>query len=63
MLSGSPAIRPTLAAAQPSIGYERWTNPNAGSGFDCGLTTKQVFQNYADQMVIGLPARRPRTRA
>src|SRR5687767_9265125 len=47
LLSGSGAIRPALAAAQPPIGYERWTGPDAGSDVDFGLTTEQVFQKYA----------------
>ena len=48
---GGPAIRPALAAAQPPIGYERWTVADADSGVDYGLTTKQVFQKYAQPMV------------
>jgi hypothetical protein len=59
VLGGSPAIRPALATAQPPIGYERWTNPDAVSGVDFGMTQGQVFQKYADQLVIGLPAPAP----
>jgi hypothetical protein len=47
LLSGSPAIRPALATLQSPIGYERWTNPDANSDVDFGLTTEQVFQKYA----------------
>jgi hypothetical protein len=59
LIGGSAAMRPAQAAAQPPIGYERWTNPDADSGVDFGLTATQVFQQYADQLVIGLPAPAP----
>lgn len=59
LVGGSLAASPALAAAQPPIGYERWTNPDAVSGVDFGLTAQQVFQTYADQLVIGLPAPAP----
>jgi hypothetical protein len=59
LIGGSTAVRPALAAAQPPIGYERWTGPDAGSGVAFGLTQGQVFQQYADQLVIGLPAPAP----
>lgn len=59
LVGGGLAASPALAAAQPPIGYERWTNPDAISGVDFGLTAEQVFQTYADQLVIGLPAPAP----
>ena len=59
LIGGSAAMRPAQAAAQPPIGYERWTVPDANSGVDFGQTTAQVFQKYADQLVIGLPAPAP----
>jgi hypothetical protein len=59
LIGGSAPMRPAQAAAQPPIGYERWTNPDANSGVDFGQTATQVFQKYADQLVIGLPAPAP----
>ncbi|MGE3912246.1 MAG: hypothetical protein AB7K36_22990 [Chloroflexota bacterium] len=44
---------PALAAAQPPLGYERWTDPNAESGVDFGLTPAQVFQKYAASFAPG----------
>lgn len=56
LISGGSAIRPVTAAAQSPMGYERWTNPNAISGVDFGLTATQVFQKYAASLHIAMPA-------
>lgn len=53
LLCGNLAIRPALGATQPPIGFERWTNPDADSGVDFGLTVEQVFQKYAASLAFG----------
>jgi hypothetical protein len=57
LIGGSAPIRPALAAAQPHIGYERWTGPDVASDVDFGLTVTEVFQDYAGSFALGgLPA-------
>jgi hypothetical protein len=53
LIAGSGANSPALAAVQPPIGFERWTDPDVGSGIDFGLTAEQVFQNYAASLPLG----------
>src|SRR5690606_8506338 len=38
VIAGGGASFPALAAVQPPIGFERWTDPDVGSGIDFGLT-------------------------
>lgn len=55
LISGGSAIRPAVAAVQSPLGYERWSNPNAQSGVDFGLTPTQVFQKYAASLHLAMP--------
>ena len=61
LLAGSVSSLPVLAATQPPIGYERWTDPDAKSGVDFGLTAEQVFLKYAASLAFGgIPQHHPR---
>jgi hypothetical protein len=61
VMLGSLPSSAAWAAAQPPIGYERWTNPNAEAGVDFGLTATQVFQKYAASFAFGgIPQKHPR---
>jgi hypothetical protein len=52
----------TFGVVQPPIGFERWEAPPVGpagewaSGVDFGLTPAKIYQKYAAQLLIGLPA-------
>lgn len=59
-----PAAPAAAGGAQQPVGFERWTDPGGScggaTGVDFNLGLAEIYQQYAAQMVIGLPADEPR---
>lgn len=59
-----PAAPAAAGGTQPPIGFERWEDPGGScggaTGVDFNLGLADIYQQYAAQMVIGLPADEPR---
>lgn len=56
----SAAAPAAAGGTQPPIGFERWEDPGGScggaTGVDFNLSVAEIFQQYAAQLAIGLPA-------